>query len=43
MSMAGNGDMKAHQQTYDGFVGLLKWGTIASALVVALVVYLLAS
>jgi hypothetical protein len=41
--MAGNGDMKAHEQTYGGFLGLLKWGTIASILVVVLVVYLLAS
>lgn len=41
--MAGNGDMKVHEQTYGGFLGLLKWGTIASILVVVLVVYLLAS
>jgi hypothetical protein len=35
--MAENGDMKAHEQTYHGFIGLLKWGTVASALVAALV------
>lgn len=41
--MAGNGDMKAHSQTYEGFLGLLKYGTIASFLVAAFVVYLLAA
>ena len=23
--MASGNDMKAHEQTYDGFIGLLKW------------------
>jgi hypothetical protein len=41
--MAENSEFKVQRQTYDGFIGLLKWGTVASALVVALVVYLLAS
>jgi hypothetical protein len=41
--MAETGDMKAHEQTYTGFIGLLKWGTVASAIVAAFVVYLLAS
>jgi len=40
---AEHGDIKAHEQTYDGFVSLIKWGSIASFLVVALVVWLLAS
>lgn len=43
MFMAGAGDFKAHERTYTGFLGLLKWGTIASAIVAAFVVYLLAS
>jgi hypothetical protein len=40
--MASGNDMKSHTSTYSGFIGLFKWGTIASALVTALVVYLVA-
>ena len=40
--MASGNDMKSHTSTYAGFIGLFKWGTIASALVTALVVYLVA-
>jgi hypothetical protein len=36
-------EMKAHEQTYSGFLGLLKYGAIASFLVAALVVFLIAS
>ncbi len=36
-------ETKAHEQTYDGFLRLLKFGTIASLLIAALVVYLIAS
>lgn len=36
-------EMKAHEQTYDGFIVLIKYGTIISALVAALVVYLIAN
>lgn len=36
-------EMKAHEQTYVGFTKLLKYGAIASFLVAAIVVYLLAS
>ncbi len=43
--MAGNGDTKndlgAHEQSYEGFIGWLKIGMIASALAVALVVFLI--
>jgi hypothetical protein len=35
-------DMKPHVQTYDGVIGLLKWGTIASLAVAALVVWMIA-
>ena len=34
-------DQKAHEKTYSGFIGLMKWGTVASIIVAAFVVYLL--
>ncbi len=40
--MASGNDMKAHKATYDGFIGLTKWGTIACVLITALVMYLIA-
>lgn len=40
--MASGNNIKAHQATYDGFIGMAKWGTIALALVTALVVFLIA-
>jgi hypothetical protein len=40
--MASNNDMKAHNQTYEGVMSLLKWGTIASAAIAVLVVILIA-
>ncbi|WBH16121.1 aa3-type cytochrome c oxidase subunit IV [Sphingomonas radiodurans] len=36
------GDIKAHAATYDGVISLLKWGTIVSVLIAALVVWLIA-
>lgn len=41
--MASNNDMKAHNETFSGVMSLLKWGTIASALLAAVVVILIAS
>ena len=41
--MAERGDIKAHEATYTGVMGFLKWGTVVSALVVALVIWLIAS
>ena len=41
--MAAEGNMESATQTYAGFVSLMKWGTIASAVVGALVVLLIAS
>ncbi len=41
--MASEGNMKSATQTYEGFISLVKWGTIACALVAALVVVLIAS
>jgi hypothetical protein len=40
--MAQNGDMKAHQGTYGGFLRLLKVGTILSAVVALFVIFLIA-
>jgi hypothetical protein len=40
--MAGNGDMKAHEQTYTSIMGLLKWGAVASFIVGAIVVMIIA-
>lgn len=39
--MAGQQDMKAANQTYSGFLGLMKWGTAATIAVAALVVFLI--
>ncbi|MFT3968453.1 MAG: aa3-type cytochrome c oxidase subunit IV [Sphingobium sp.] len=35
-------NFRAAQSTYNGFVGLVKWGTIAAVIVTALVVLLIA-
>ena len=40
--MAGNSDLKAHVHTYDRMIGLLKWGSVAVAVIVALVLWLIA-
>lgn len=36
-------DYPAHERNYGGFLSLLKWGTIASALVAALVIYIISN
>lgn len=42
--MADSGmDMKAHAGTYDGFIAMMKYGTVATAIVAAIVVALIAS
>lgn len=41
--MASDNDMKAHEQTYGMVMGMLKWGTVASALVGALVIVLIST
>ncbi|AKH42019.1 hypothetical protein FHS61_002448 [Altererythrobacter atlanticus] len=38
--MAAN-DIKSAEKTYEGFVGMVKWSTVAVALIVALVIYLI--
>lgn len=40
--MASNGNIESAAQTYEGFLGLMKWGTVASVIVAALVVLLIA-
>lgn len=40
--MAQGGDMKAHEGTYDGFMRMLKIGTVITAIIAALVVWLIA-
>ncbi|MBS0482196.1 MAG: aa3-type cytochrome c oxidase subunit IV [Proteobacteria bacterium] len=40
--MATGNDMKAHNSTYTGFLGMMKWGVLATVLVTALVIFLIA-
>jgi hypothetical protein len=37
-----HGDMRAHSETYSGVMAMLKWGTVAAAIVTAIVVLLIA-
>lgn len=39
--MAGNQDLKAHERTYFSMMSMLKWGTIAVAVIVAIVLWLI--
>lgn len=41
--MASGNDMNAHESTYSGFLGLVKWGSILTVLVVAFVIIKIAS
>lgn len=41
--MAENGDVKANEATYNGFMVLLKWGAVISFVVAFIVIFLLAS
>lgn len=40
--MASQNDMKMAEETYSGFIGLVKWGTILCAIVAAVVILLIA-
>jgi hypothetical protein len=40
--MASANDMKAAQQTYDSFIGMLKWAVPITALIALFVVFLIA-
>jgi Bacterial aa3 type cytochrome c oxidase subunit IV len=42
-AMAGNGDLKAHEQTYGKVMNVLKWATVATAIITLIVVLLIAS
>ncbi len=39
--MASGNDMKMAEETYSGFIGLVKWGTILSAAVAVMVVLII--
>ncbi|PKP90248.1 MAG: aa3-type cytochrome c oxidase subunit IV [Alphaproteobacteria bacterium HGW-Alphaproteobacteria-16] len=41
--MAQTGDFKAHEQTYGGFMRLLKVGTVITIILAAFVIWLIAS
>lgn len=41
--MASGNDMRAAQESYAGFIGLVKWGAILTAIVAVVVVSLIAS
>ncbi|MFN7159898.1 MAG: aa3-type cytochrome c oxidase subunit IV [Erythrobacter cryptus] len=40
--MASGNDMKMARATYEGFIGLVKWGSVAVAIVTAIVIGLIA-
>lgn len=40
--MASGNDMKMHNGTYDGFIGLLKWSVPLVAVITAVVVLIIA-
>ncbi|MBB4154829.1 hypothetical protein GGQ80_002745 [Sphingomonas jinjuensis] len=40
--MAGNGDLKPHEKTYDGLIGMLKWGAVACFIIAFFVIWLIA-
>jgi len=39
--MAGNGDMKAHNETYSSVMNLLKWSAVGTFIIGAIVVVLI--
>ena len=39
--MAGNGDMKAHAQTYDRMIAMFKWGGMAVACIALAVILII--
>ncbi len=40
---ASDNDMRAHRETYEGVMGLLKWGTVATAIIGMVVILIIAS
>jgi Bacterial aa3 type cytochrome c oxidase subunit IV len=41
--MASGNDMKSHDSTYSGFIGMVKWGSIVTALVTAFTIYMISN
>ncbi len=40
--MAGNGNIQSHEATYNGVIGLLKWGAVSCFVIVGVVLWLIA-
>lgn len=40
--MASGNDLKMHESTYSGFIGLVKWGILITVAVTVFVVYMIA-
>ena len=36
-------DYPAHERNYSGFIKLFKWGTLATAIIAAVVIYIIAN
>lgn len=36
-------DYPAHERNYSGFIKLFKWGTLATAIIAAIVIYVIAN
>ena len=41
--MAGNGDMKAHRETYESVMGLFRWGAVGVFILGAIIIVLIGS
>lgn len=41
--MAGDTDMKPHEQTYSSVIALFKWGAVACLIIAAIVIWLISS
>jgi hypothetical protein len=41
--MAQSGDIKAHENTYGGFMRMMKIGTLVTVIIAAIVIFLIAS
>ena len=41
--MSSGNDMKSANETYGGFTSLMKWGTIACAIIAAFVVFIIST
>lgn len=41
--MAEASDMKAHEATYGRMIGMMKWGSVAVAIITAIVIWLIAA